>query len=226
MRKREPEILYEDAYLIVCVKPAGMATQTARPGEADVVSFCRNRRAAQGEEPYIGLVHRLDQPVEGILVLAKDRETAAGLSRSMQTDRWKKEYCAGVRGIPEQQQGTLTDWLKKEPKGNCSGVVPQGTPGAKKAVLSYQVMETDEKNERALLRVILETGRHHQIRVQLSHAGHPLLGDRKYAPQPSRASEPVGSLHLCACGLEFVHPVTGENMHFSTTPSWRNELYW
>lgn len=139
-------ILYEDKDILVCHKPAGIATQTARVGQADMVSEMANY-LAQGEKrpgiPYVGVVHRLDQPVEGILVFAKNRQAAADLSRQAAGDGMKKEYLALVCGKSIQRTGELTDYLLKDGKTNLSRVVPSAVKGAKLARLSYEVVRDD-----------------------------------------------------------------------------------
>ena len=127
-----------------------------------------------------------------------------------------KYYLAVTEGVPKEQEGTLISYLKKNGRANMSQAVPENTPGAKKAILHYKVLDQKEINgkKRTLLRIKLETGRHHQIRVQLSQAGIPLLGDRKYNP----AGEKGTSLGLCSCSLEFRHPKTGKPMKFQTEP--------
>ena len=127
-----------------------------------------------------------------------------------------KYYLAVTEGVPGKQEGIFIDYLKKNGKANMSQAVPENTPGAKKAILHYRVLDQKEMNgkSRALLKIKLETGRHHQIRVQLSHAGIPLLGDRKYNPSGEKGT----SLGLCSCGLEFKHPKTGKIMKFETEP--------
>ena len=174
----ELQILYEDNAIIVCKKPAGVATQTKRLGQADMESLLKNYRAGKGEPPYIGVVHRLDQPVEGVMVFAKTKEAAANLSRQIATKAADKYYYAVTDGMPEQKKGTLEDYLLRDGRTNTSEVVSKGKPDAKRAALSYEVLE--QKDGRAVLDIKLETGRHHQIRVQLAHAGFPIVGDKKY----------------------------------------------
>ena len=175
----EENILYEDKEILVCRKTAGMPVQAAKIGTMDMESALKNYLAQKtpGKIPYLGVVHRLDQPVEGILVFAKTSEAAGNLSKQ---------------------------------------VVSANTPGAKKAILHYKVLDQQEINgkSRTLLKIRLETGRHHQIRVQLSHEGLPLLGDRKYNP----SGEKDTSLGLCSSCLEFKHPRTGKMMKFETEP--------
>jgi len=166
--------------------------------------------------PYLGIIHRLDQPVEGVLVFAKTQGAAGNLSKQIMAGGAGKYYLAVTEGVPGKQEGIFIDYLKKNGKANMSQAVPENTPGAKKAILHYRVLDQKEMNgkSRALLKIKLETGRHHQIRVQLSHAGIPLLGDRKYNPSGEKGT----SLGLCSCGLEFKHPKTGKIMKFETEP--------
>ena len=199
----QPAIIYEDEDIIVCKKPAGVATQTRRIGQADMESLLKNYRASKGELPYIGVVHRLDQPVEGIMVFAKNKEAAADLSRQIKTKLADKYYYAMTDGVPEKKKGTLEDELLQNGKTNTSEVVERGTPQAKHASLSYEVVEQDGKH--AVLRIKLDTGRHHQIRTQLAHIGCPIKGDLKYgAPR----SNPDGGISLLSHRVAFVHPVS------------------
>ena len=209
------DIIYEDAAVLVVRKPAGLAVQTKRLGQKDLESMLKNHLVQNGKQPYIGIIHRLDQPVEGILVFAKTTKAAAALSAQAaeKTKGMKKEYLAIVCGKPEQEQGTLRNWLKKDGKTNLSSVVTKGTSDAKEAILDYEVLGYKEDVNRALIRIHLKTGRHHQIRVQMAHAGMPLYGDSKYNPNPVG-----GTVALCAYRLTFVHPVSGKYMTFSCEP--------
>lgn len=204
-------ILYEDDAILVCHKPAGVAVQTARLGEADMESLLRNYRAEKGEEPWIGVVHRLDQPVEGVMVFAKTKEAAASLGRQMRERLAEKDYYAVTDGIPAQKKGMLEDYLLRDGRTNLSSVVAKTTPGAKRASLTYEVIK--EGNGRAVLRIRLQTGRHHQIRVQLAHAGMPIAGDRKYQFREHVAPSGRG-LSLCACRLVFRHPADKRKLEF------------
>ena len=212
-------IIYEDRDIIVCQKQGGIAVQTPRIGQQDMVSILKNYRVLKKEEPYIGIIHRLDQPVEGVLVFAKNKRAAAGLTGQITSGSVTKEYLAVTDQKPENVQGHLEDYLKKDGKTNTSAVVTSKTERAKKAVLDYEVLNevSDERTltgKRILVRIQLGTGRHHQIRVQMAHAGMALLGDRKYNPEDS-SGLPLG---LCSCHLVFRHPVTGKKLEFQVTP--------
>ena len=213
MNKLNLKIIYEDQVLLVCTKPAGIPVQTPNPGAADMVSLLKNYRAEKGEDPYIGMVHRLDQPVEGVIAFAKTKEAAADLSRQVAERRMDKYYLAAAVGKFVQEEGTLEDWLVRDGRKNLSHVASPDEKDAKKARLSYRVMEYDAVKNVSLVEVKLDTGRHHQIRVQLAEAGHPLQGDRKYNPQPGG-----GNVALCACRLSLYHPSTGRRMTFSAAP--------
>lgn len=216
MRIKQPEIIYEDEAIIVCRKEAGVAVQTARAGQADVVSLLKNYRAKKKEEPYIGLIHRLDQPVEGVMVFAKTQQAAAKLSAQVSSRSMEKEYLAVTTGVPKPQKGELRDWLLRDGKTNTSAVVDKGTPQAKEAVLDYEVEQVSENGQQALVHIWLHTGRHHQIRVQFAHAGYPLVGDTKYGK--SEQNSRYCPVALCSCRIGFVHPVTKKKMEFVIEP--------
>lgn len=213
----EPYILYEDPYILVCHKPPGIAVQSARLGSPDMECAIKNYYAEKepGKLPYVGIVHRLDQPVEGVLVFARTPQAAGELSRQMAGGEFGKKYLAVTLSKPEMPRGVLEDYLKKDGRDNYSRVVPAGTPGAKKARLSYEVLGELSGPVRYLLAVQLETGRHHQIRVQLSHAGMPLAGDKKYHP----GDPGILPLGLCSVELRFVHPATKKKMNFQVEPT-------
>ncbi|MDO4632812.1 MAG: RluA family pseudouridine synthase [Eubacteriales bacterium] len=215
------EIVYEDAQMIVCRKPAGLAVQTARVSGKDLESLVKTHIFEQTGKPapYLGIIHRLDQPVQGLVVFAKDPKSAASLSTQVQDGRMKKYYRALVCAEPAGEEGTLCDTLKKEPKGNVSRVVSADTPGGKKAKLNWKKLETREVDGKvcSLLDIELFTGRHHQIRVQLSNAGWPLLGDLKYGTQPA------DQLALCAYRLKLRHPKNGKEMEFTCQYSFEGD---
>ncbi len=221
-------IIYEDEHILVAFKPAGIATETKRVGQQDMVSEIRNylhKKEKTSGEPYVGLVHRLDQPVSGLIVFAKDKRSASDLSKQISDHAFKKNYYAVVMGKPEKDEDTLTDYLYKDPKTNMSSVTDRSHPDAKKAVLSYRTVKTlwalEDDTEATLLDIDLQTGRHHQIRVQLSHAGMPILGDTKYGSIVSKDFSKDVSLRnvaLCAYRLKFRHPVTGKELTFERNP--------
>ena len=206
-------IQYEDKELLVVYKPAGLAIQSARVTSPDLVSSVT--RHLKGAPVYV--VHRLDQPVEGLLVLAKTKQAAAGLSKQLQAGTLNKQYYALVyRGAEElPKEGILADHLWKNPQTQKAEIVAQASGKGKQAKLHYRVMTG--KDDIALLDVRIETGRFHQIRAQLAHAGFPILGDQKYGTQTSmERSEELGikNVSLFAYALTFTHPKTGKQMEF------------
>ena len=219
-------ILYEDKDIIVAYKPAGLPVQTARVGQPDMVSELKNHlcRARDGKdtsagrgEPYLGIVHRLDQPVEGLLVFAKTPAAAKSLGRQLQTSGFGKHYLAVLSAVPTQTEADLEDYLVKDGRTNTSRVCTSDTPGAKPARLHYHVLRT--RDSLALAEIILDTGRHHQIRVQMAHIGCPIAGDAKYTQaSPGQARSISGPLQLYAVKLSFCHPATGEPLSFCHTP--------
>ncbi|MCM1127622.1 MAG: RluA family pseudouridine synthase [Lachnospiraceae bacterium] len=226
----QKNIIYEDEHIIVVHKPAGIATQTARVGQQDMVSELKNYLAGNRErrekgEPYLGVVHRLDQPVSGLLVFAKSRKAAAGLSAQVSNKQMEKYYYAVIYGVPAKEEERLENYLYKDGGTNCSLVVQEDFPHAKKAVLFYRKVCTmlilEKEQEVTLLEIQLLTGRHHQIRAQLSHRGMPLLGDSKYGSVPSKElSREIGckEVALCAYKLTLKHPITQKEMTFERQP--------
>lgn len=208
-------ILFEDEYIIVCYKSAGIPTQTAKLGAPDMVSMLKNHLKGG----YVAVVHRLDQPVEGVLVFAKTPQAAKELNKQLQSDDFGKYYKAVLWGVPKERTATLEDYLVKDGKTNTSRVGKAGEKDAKKAVLSYKIVATakDDEKDISLVQIKLGTGRHHQIRVQMAHMGCPIWGDSKYntAMIQDRRFRQVA---LCAYRLEIVHPKTKKKMEFEIQP--------
>lgn len=218
----QPEIIYEDEDILVCRKPAGIATQTKRLGQKDMESILKNyiavnnRKAGRTQPPYIGIVHRLDQPVEGVMVYAKTPQAAAKLSAQVKKRFVGKHYYALVQ-LPEgkqsmeeiglDQKGTLENEIAFDAKRNVSAVMPQKTKETKHACLDYEVVA--QRGQKLLLDITLHTGRHHQIRVQLAHAGIPIVGDIKYGDCPAK------QLGLCSYRITFEHPVSHTEMDYT-----------
>ena len=220
------EILFEDNEIIVCYKPAGIPTQTSKMGEQDMVSILKNylyKKQTEKKEPYIAVIHRLDQPVEGLLVFAKTPIAAKELNKGLQDAGFGKYYKAVLWGIPGKISDTLEDYLVKDGRSNTSRVGNQNEKDAKKAILTYEVLKTgkddggDNGKDISLVSVKLDTGRHHQIRVQMANMGCPIWGDAKYntaAVQDRRFRQ----MALCAYKLEFIHPKTKKRMEFEIEP--------
>ncbi len=220
-----PEILYEDNDILAVHKPAGLSTQTSRVGAPDCISALKIRLHERDgvSDPYLGVIHRLDQPVEGILLFAKNKAAAAKLSRELVNNRIGKEYLAVVKSeeIIEQRKHHLTDYILTDRILNMSRIAEPSEKNAKKAELFYEPVKSRiEEGFREpfrvhLLRVTLLSGRHHQIRVQLSHASLPIIGDSKYGFIPPGYQ---GSLLLAAVKLVFRHPSDGRVMCFEIEP--------
>ena len=195
------EILYQDNRIVVCVKPAGVLSTDEPGGMPDLL------RAALGTN-CIRTVHRLDAAVGGVMVFARSRMAASILSEQVRTHRLRKEYLAVAEGqLPEG--GELRDFLLRDTRAGVTCAVPEGTPGAKEARLTYRTLaRTDGET---LVRIALGTGRTHQIRVQFASRGHPLRGDRKYGSGGE-------GLALWSCRLGLFHPQTGQWMEFTRYP--------
>lgn len=209
-------VIYEDDSVLVVFKPAGIATQTQSVGAKDLETECKKYRKQKGEKPEIYVVHRLDQPVSGIILFAKTKESAAALTKDMKEDGFLKDYKAKVyidRNIPKE--GTLINYLKKDGKSQKAIISSANDKGAKLSELSYETIDSSDST--ATLLIHLKTGRFHQIRVQLSNIGAPIIGDRKYGSAESIAysdEEGVKNVELTAYHLTFKHPVTGKILDF------------
>lgn len=209
---KTPEIIYEDNHLLVVVKPQGIPVQKAESSDVDFQSILKSYLKRKYDKPgnvFLGIVHRLDQPVGGVMVFAKTSKAASRLSEQIRQNIWKKQYLAVVDGVPKQKSGVLEDYLVKNEATNEVYVSKKENPKAKFARLSYETLES--KNGKSLLKITLETGRAHQIRVQLSSRGFPIVNDHKY-----NKNAKVGSnIALWAYSLEIEHPVTKEKLVFS-----------
>ena len=212
------KILFEDEQIMVVKKDAGIPVQAGKLRMMDLQGLIKNelyKRNRKGGEPYLGLIHRLDQPVEGVMVFAKTPFAAGSLSEQVTDGRMKKHYLALLCGKPETDEGTLVDYLVKDGRTNTSSVAKAGEKDAKRSELNYKVLRRSE--ETTLVEVELITGRHHQIRVQMANAGWPLYGDTKYNPAFQETKEHVQTA-LCAYQLSFVHPKSKKVMEFSIEP--------
>ncbi len=205
------EVLFEDSSLIVCYKEAGLATQTKSVTQPDMESELSNYLKKKGENPEIHVVHRLDQPVEGVMVFAKTQKVASALSKQITDHVFTKKYYAIISREAFPDEGKLVDYLVKDSRTNLSKVVKETDPRAKKASLEYHVV--DNWDDKKLLDIQLYTGRHHQIRTQLASRTAPILGDVKYG-----GISTGHNLALCSHYIGFKHPVTGKDMEFDIKP--------
>ena len=243
------EILYEDRDILVVEKPARLAVQTARVGQPDVVSELKNYLASQAVseaggrgaggkvQPYLGVVHRLDQPVEGLLVFAKNKRSAAELTKQLtgqgESVCLNKQYYAVFCGKAAAKQGELVDYMYKD-NGNRAMILTEAEAGAehraKRAVLQYRVLQEAEVRGiiLSLAQIHIDTGRFHQIRAQMAHGGMSLVGDLKYGDNEtqtiSRQLE-IGNVALCAYSLEFVHPLSKRYLSFQVKPQGKAFTY-
>lgn len=211
-----PHILYEDNHLLVVEKPANMPVQADASHDDDLLTVSKAYIKEKYQKPgevYLGMVHRLDRPVGGVIVFARTSKAAARLTAQFKTRQAKKHYTAIVAGDPPSSE-TLSDWLLKDESANMTSVVPEGTDGAKHALLTYQTLA--RQDGKALLDISLLTGRPHQIRVQLSHRGFPIESDMRYNPDARINSQ----IRLWAYALTITHPTLNEPLTFYSTPPW------
>lgn len=209
-------ILYEDNHIIVAVKPYGLLSQADITGDKDILTELKTYLKKKEDKPgnvFLGLVHRLDKNVGGVMVFAKTSKAAARLSKAIQAHKFSKKYYAVVQGIPSSKEMTLKHYLLKSQEERRSIALQKSIPEAKYAELSFKVLNS--VNNTSLVDVNLKTGRAHQIRVQLSTIGHPIIGDKLYIEgiRDSRSS-----IALWAYSLFFPHPVGGELQTFKAFP--------
>jgi 23S rRNA pseudouridine1911/1915/1917 synthase len=210
--KYQIEVVYEDNHILIINKRAGQIVQGDKTGDAPLNEILKAYLKEKYQKPgnvYMGVVHRLDRPTSGGLIFGKTDKATSRLSKMFQKGEVKKTYWAVVDQMPPQEKGRLEHYLKKNQEKNKSFVVKEGSLGAKKAILNYQHIASSERYH--LLEISLETGRHHQIRVQLGAIGCKIKGDVKYG---FRRGNPNQSIHLHARYLEFVHPVKKDLMKF------------
>ncbi len=218
----DDNILYEDSHLIVVVKPAGIAVQGDKSGDKSMYDYIKDYIKHKYNKPgnvYLGIVHRLDRPVSGVMVFAKTSKAASRLSEAIRTNKFDKYYYAVVNGITESSDRLVHYVIKRSNKlGNIASVVFENSPNSKKAILDYKTLESLNHQNLSLLEVKLETGRFHQIRVQLSAIGHPIYGDRKYGSYIKYDRNDV-PLALFASKLSFEHPTQKHILTFESKPT-------
>jgi len=206
------EILYEDNHIIVVVKPFNVPTQEDSSKDIDMLTIIKDYIKEKYDKPgnvYLGLVHRLDRPAGGVMVFARTSKAASRLSDQIRKNEVKKTYLAVVHGETKLEE-KLVDYISKDPNTNSSYIDKKG---GKESILSYTRLKYDKENDLSLIKVNLETGRHHQIRLQMSNISHPLYGDQRYGKQDKK------QLALFSYKLEFIHPVTKELMTFKKLPN-------
>ena len=208
------KIVYEDNHLLIAVKPPNLLTQADHTGDADLLTQLKAYVKEKYKKPgdvYLGLVHRMDRPVGGLLAFARTSKAASRLSQQVSCHQMGREYLLVCQGTPAERF-TLTDWLLKDERLNRVSSVPEGTAGAKKAVLHGHTLAS--RDGLSLVAVRLETGRAHQIRVQMMTSGHPLWGDNRYGQ-----GKPGQQIALWGAKLTLTHPTLKNQMIFYDLPS-------
>lgn len=210
------EIIYEDNQIIVVKKQPNIPSQADKTDDIDMLTIVKEYIKEKYNKPgnvYLGLVHRLDRPVGGVMIFAKTSKAASRLSEQVREKIFKKEYLAVVDGKFETKEGTLENYLYKDERNNISKVVKQDKKNAKFAKLYYEVLTYNEVKNLSLVKINLHTGRHHQIRVQLAEAGHSIFGDQKYGTRGQGKQ-----IALWAYKLTIQHPITKQEMNFKCLP--------
>lgn len=219
----ETQIVYEDNHMMVVNKKAGQLVQGDKTGDESLLalikSFIKIRDAKPGNV-FLGLVHRIDRPTSGLIIYAKTSKALTRLTQMVKNREIKKTYWAVVQKTMIPQSQRLVHYLQKNEKTNKATVFIKPTDSAKESILNYQIIKVLDNFQ--LLEIDLETGRHHQIRAQLSKIGAAIKGDLKYG---AARSNPDGGIHLHARKLEFTHPVTKENLEI-TAPVPQNDAVW
>ena len=209
-------VIYEDNHIIVVEKPVNIPSQADKTEDIDMLTiikqYLREKYNKTGNV-YLGLVHRLDRPVGGVMIFAKTSKAAARLSEQVREKVFKKKYLVICNGYFHSKNGIMKDYLLKNEKNNMSKVVKDGTKNSKYAELDYEVLKYDKEQNLSVLKINLHTGRHHQIRVQLSSRDHAIYGDQKYGERGQRQQ-----ICLWAYSLTIEHPITKEEMTFSVVP--------
>ncbi len=216
------QILHEDNHLIIINKRSGDLVQGDKTGDAPLSDLLKSFIKKKYDKPgavYLGVTHRLDRPTTGIVVFAKTSKALTRMNALFLTKKIDKTYWAIVKNKPEKPKNTLIHWLKKNPKNNKSSAYTKEVDQSKKAILHYELIHSLDRYH--LLEVNLETGRHHQIRSQLSSIGSPIKGDLKYGFD---RSNPDGSIHLHARKISFTHPVSNQLITLTAAPP--KEVLW
>ena len=210
------KVIFEDNHIIVVEKTPNIPSQSDKTGDVDMLTIVKHYIKEKYNKPgnvYLGLVHRLDRPVGGIMIFAKTSKAAGRLSEQVREKVFKKRYLAVVDGKIDNPKGSLENSLYKDERNNMSKVVNKDKKNAKLAKLDYEVITYNEVKNLSLVKVNLHTGRHHQIRVQLSHFGHSIFGDQKYGTRGQGKQ-----IALWAYELTIKHPITKEEIRFKDLP--------
>ena len=220
--KQNLQVLFEDNHIIIVNKRSGDITQGDKTGDkplSDVVKEYIKEKYKKAGNVFLGVVHRLDRPTSGVIIFARTSKALERLNKMLRDKEIHKTYWAVVKNHPKKEKATLINYLKKNPKNNKSSVFQKEIDGSKKAILHYTILK--KLDNYSLLEIDLETGRHHQIRAQLSNIGFPIKGDLKYGFNRSNKD---GSIHLHARKIEFIHPVAKEKI--TVTAPTPNEVIW
>lgn len=215
-------VLYEDNHLLIVSKSAGVLSQKDHTGDNSIIEYAKlyvKDKYAKPGNVFLGLPHRLDRPVSGVIVLCKTSKSLSRMTQMIKDRKVTKIYHAIVSGRPREEKERVISYIKKDQNKNKVTIKDFQFSDAKKGILSYNILQA--KNGKTLLEVNLETGRPHQIRAQLSHIGTPIIGDLKYGAKKPLSDKSIG---LHARQIEFMHPVS--QVAIRVTAEWPNKAWW
>lgn len=211
-------VVFEDNHILVVEKPVNVPSQSDKTNDLDLLTIIKKyliEKYNKKGDAYVGLIHRLDRPVGGVMVYAKTSKAASRLSEQVRNKELQKNYLAIVDGKLENNKGVLENYLLKNERTNTSKVVTKDTKNAKYASLDYEVLYYNEETNLSVLKVNLHTGRHHQIRLQLANIGHSIYGDQKYGTRGKGKQ-----INLWAYELTFKHPISKQELTFRVLPKY------
>lgn len=218
----EIKIIFEDNHMLVVEKPPNMLSQKDKSKDIDILTQLKNKIKIRDKKPgnvFLGLVHRLDRPVGGVMVFAKTSKCASRLSDQIRKRVFEKLYLAVIHGVPKKRTGVLVNYLLKNSRTNIVSVVDKNIKGARKAILNYEVLDIVENF--SLVKINLHTGRPHQVRVQFSTIGHPLYGDQRYGYEVNKKGQQIA---LWSHNITCIHPIFKEKISFTSFP--KNQGIW
>lgn len=220
LHQNQLNIIFEDEWLIAINKPIGISTQQDKSDDISLDQYVKQYLKSKNEDEFCGLVHRIDKPVSGLVVFAKTEEALIALNDAFKYREVEKHYLAAVKNIPNPSEGILKHWIVKNTALNKSFANTESTLNSKEAILEYKVVANSDQFQ--LLKIKLLTGRHHQIRAQLSAIKNPIRGDNKYGYKRSNSN---GGINLHSFSLKIKHPILKHELYLEA-PLPKDDFWW